>query len=82
MGVHDERVDGGHAACRNPLESAALPSREPWISPENHLGRFVPNKGNDLAHVGFLKKTLDANWPEIRENMDKDFYKRVRDRLE
>ena len=49
---------------------------------KNHLGRFVPNKGNDLAHVGFLKKTLDANWPEIRENMDKDFYKRVRDRLE
>lgn len=73
-------ADTLHAEIRSKAPHFHLVNR--GFRRKNHLGRFVPNKGNDLAHVGFLKRTLDANWPTIREDMDKEFYKRVRDRLE
>lgn len=49
---------------------------------KNDRGDFVPNKGNDLAHVGFVKQAVDSNWDEVKNFMGKEFYKKVRDNLE
>lgn len=32
-------------------------------------------------NVGFLERTVRKNWPDIKEKMQKDFYKKVRDHL-
>ena len=48
---------------------------------KNHLGVYVPNIGNDLAHVGFLEKTVEKERDGVREKMEKEFYKKVCDRL-
>lgn len=32
-------------------------------------------------HRGFLERAVEGSWPEIREKMEKDFYRRVRERL-
>ncbi len=32
-------------------------------------------------HVGYLEKTVKKKWPNEKEKMAKDFYKKVRDHL-
>lgn len=47
----------------------------------DHAGRIVPNRGRDLAHVGFLQQAVESHWDEVRKDMQQDFFEKVRDRL-
>ena len=49
-------------------------------NPKDPHGQPKPEwKASLNKHVGFTERTVQSNWPKVKESMSKTFYKKVRD---
>ena len=51
-------------------------------NPKDAHGNPKPEWREGLnKHVGYMEKTVRRNWPDIKDKMQKDFYKKVKSHL-
>jgi hypothetical protein len=73
------RASDIHAEIRSTAPHFHLVNR--GFQRKDSHGNVVPNSGKDNAHLHFLEDCVEDNWPEVKEGMAKDFYKKVREHL-